>query len=782
MMLTKGVREQSMKYSTRDGLFSAMFAAMTSTFLSAFALALGADNIYIGLLSSIPLLFWTLAQMPSAKLVERIGSRKSITFTSITLSRLMWVLIILIPFMNLHGNLMFLLLFVTISSLLHGMSNPAWTSWMGDLVPQKIRGKYFGARMRASTFFSMLALLLCILIFQMYPKTTLEGFQIVFFLGVISGLCSSFYLRKVAEPDFMLEEKEAKERQKCISVRDKRPGNRLKKFLLIFFIWNFSVMLASPFFVVRLIETLHADYYWIAVQIIIDNFFMFAFQGLWGKYSDRFGNKLIMSVCAIGAAFYPFCWLFITDPIQIIPVEILSGIAWGGFNLTYFNYLICVSPPDKRPKYSAMFNVVLGTSGVIGPILGGVISEYYVGSYLFGFTQLEAVFFLSWILRLSAAVLFIVFLEEIEVFEKYRMAYVFGDIRRYGQTRMASFVTMTERAGAKAVVLTEKEVKHALGDIVSSISQIHMHGRTMHSMGMDSGHELSEAAKELEKHTMKVLDSTPKNLRVLENSAHEERAEGVKESLEKARRDMERIEKTAMELAGSSGEKKEHRIKELTKIVTETSEKMKDVHDQIKEIRQEQEKEVKQEVKDAVKEAKEAEKEAQAQKEAAERIRKEAEEADRKAHEERETADKARKEAEEKAKEAEKMAREEREASEKAAEKAADKAKKEADDAAKEVEKKAQAEREAVEKAAKEAEEKARREKDIAEKAAKEAEETAREAERKAREEKEAAEKARKEAEAAKETAKEAEKAAQEQKEAAKEIAKESGEKEETSK
>ena len=62
-----------------EGMCSnAMFSVVTSGLLAAYALALGANNLQIGIISAIPFIT-QLAQIPSVLLVERYKSRKAIS-------------------------------------------------------------------------------------------------------------------------------------------------------------------------------------------------------------------------------------------------------------------------------------------------------------------------------------------------------------------------------------------------------------------------------------------------------------------------------------------------------------------------------------------------------------------------------------------------------------------------------------------------------------------------------------------------------------------------------
>jgi hypothetical protein len=53
-----------------QGILWAIYYGLTSTFLIAFALALGASNTIIGIAGALPYLAAILAQVPGAKLVD----------------------------------------------------------------------------------------------------------------------------------------------------------------------------------------------------------------------------------------------------------------------------------------------------------------------------------------------------------------------------------------------------------------------------------------------------------------------------------------------------------------------------------------------------------------------------------------------------------------------------------------------------------------------------------------------------------------------------------------
>src|SRR3989338_1488031 len=82
---------RSMRYSTAEGMFNAASSSIQESFITPLALSMGASNAEIGLLSSAKNMASTSAQIPGAKLTQKL-SRKSIWVMSVAIGKvLLWI-------------------------------------------------------------------------------------------------------------------------------------------------------------------------------------------------------------------------------------------------------------------------------------------------------------------------------------------------------------------------------------------------------------------------------------------------------------------------------------------------------------------------------------------------------------------------------------------------------------------------------------------------------------------------------------------------------------------
>ena len=112
-----------------------------------------ASPFQFGVLAALPFIA-SLLSLPASLLIERTGERKKIFLYGLYFQRLLWFPIALVPLWIVsqygparrrRGDAVFLLL-MFIMHAAGAVGGPAWVSWMADVVPERLRGKYFSRR------------------------------------------------------------------------------------------------------------------------------------------------------------------------------------------------------------------------------------------------------------------------------------------------------------------------------------------------------------------------------------------------------------------------------------------------------------------------------------------------------------------------------------------------------------------------------------------------------------------------------------------------------------
>lgn len=415
--LTVKQKLYALRVSIYEGIFANIYANLTgSIFLPAFALALGANNLHIGILASVPF-FANIGQLAGGYLVERYNQKKLFAILFSFVSRSLWLPIIITSLVleKNPGLVLKILIFLVIGSSLFGAkSGVSWLSWMAGLVPDEIRGRYFGLRNSllgaANVLFSILAGLFLDWFKHHYPDHPhLRAFEIVFLFAVCCGLFSAFLLIRQPEPALVNYKKEKFKELVFAPLRHQQ----FRKFMSFAVPWSFVVNMASPFFVVYMLNNLHVSYTFAALMMVSSAFADFIGMSIWGHLSDRFGNKPIIILSTIVTTILPLVWLLTSDSKYVVLIfipllHLLGGFFWAGYNLCSVNLVFRMVPAFGNSIYFALWNTFNGAAAGLGALTGGIIVKnwHLVGPSLSlpDGSEYKVIFLISGMLRLLSGI------------------------------------------------------------------------------------------------------------------------------------------------------------------------------------------------------------------------------------------------------------------------------------------------------------------------------------------------------------------------------------------
>ncbi len=410
--------DRSLRHSVRDGAAYAVMSGSGETYFSAFAVFLKASTAQIGFLASVPPLLASFAQLLSAWLGHVFGNRRAIILAGAGLQALVWLPMLWLPWLDSVYRVEWFIVLVTLYYAFGNLAAPQWSSLMGDLVSEKKRGRFFARRTAISSISSFIALVLAGLVLNHFDgnEATKWGYALLFLVACVARLVSLYHLVRMHHPS---------DRVAVIDVPIERPtwhdikNSRFAGFAGYFALIQFSVALASPFFSVYLLRDLEFSYLEFMLLAAVSVIMQFLTLNLWGRFSDSFGNRVILRVCGSLIPLVPLSWLVSTDFVYLLVVQGLGGMVWAGFSLSASNFLYDLVPPHKRVTYMAAHNVLAGIGVFAGALLGGYLGSVMPDRYLLmGYelifeSPLYNVFLLSFLCRALVSMVLIPRIHEV---------------------------------------------------------------------------------------------------------------------------------------------------------------------------------------------------------------------------------------------------------------------------------------------------------------------------------------------------------------------------------
>jgi MFS family permease len=397
-------RLAGLRWFWREAIFVQAAESLSADYIPLFALAAGATSTDIGLLAAVANLLSVAGFLPGAMIAARLRTRKIMVLaTSYGPSRLMLPLLAALPFLLPSGSvLVFFIIAVNALRIFGGsMGNPAWTSFVADLVPQERRGRFFSSRLFVSGLTALaISPLAGLMIRTVNGGAThaLLGYQVSLAAAFVVGLFSIAFFLRIPEPPPRTPPRLRRQARDLLGLLRGNPA--FTWLAASSFVWGVAVNMAGPFFNVFIVTELGGN-----VAVVGTTAGAFALAGLFGQLifgraADRRGNRRILILTGLGIPIIPCLWAVAQIPLHAYLLNIPGGILWAGYNLASFNILLEMSPAEDRESAFALYQTIVAVSAVIGPLLGGLLVS------LVGF---RVMFVLSGAGRLVGTILFLFF-------------------------------------------------------------------------------------------------------------------------------------------------------------------------------------------------------------------------------------------------------------------------------------------------------------------------------------------------------------------------------------
>lgn len=360
---------------------------------------LGATNLQIGFFSAI-VGIGQIAQLVGVYIFDRTRTRKVLWVTMVLVYRFLTFGIVGFAIyahlqsaspMLVWSMLALLAMGFTMSQL----TANAWWSWMADLAPQAVRGRFLGNRQLAATVATLLGTLPVILLDLKgvgrdsagnYTATADYIFIAIFAVCTLSGIIDIIIHAYIPEPA-RLDRPDATSWKDTIDnllapIRDRN----FRPFTVAMTLGSLSVMFWSPFVwpYLKSKEFINIEYWVYFASIALHCLGMFLGSRYWGLLVDRFGSKPVMAI-TYAAGFLSVYLFFITPENATVLVLVLGGLVggfmWSGMMLASAQLMLTLSPTKIRNSYVATHGAITGTAILAAPLAAGALAEWAKGYF-----------------------------------------------------------------------------------------------------------------------------------------------------------------------------------------------------------------------------------------------------------------------------------------------------------------------------------------------------------------------------------------------------------------
>ena len=454
---------------------SVYFTAIAGSPVTLFAEALGATPFTFGLLAAAPFAASLLA-LPAAVWSDYTGRRKSIFMVSLYLQRVMWWPISVLPPLLLYYKVTdgptALGVFVGLFALMHccgAIGGPSWMSWMADVIPRRVRGRYFARRRQFGILSALPAALLVGFLLDRFVgnngDTAAAGasvgypvnYHVLIVCGGVFAVASLFGVVDIALFHLVPHDARPQGVGEPFAVTMRRLGGslwqplkdrRFLAFAAFVGMLTFSTAPVGTFITLMLVQKLKVDNLAIQTMLLVAPMAAsLAVSGLWGRAVDKFGKKAILGLASAGVVPVALLWALVASHSGVgsvgwgwvVVAYVASaggGMFWAGIEIANFNYVLDLAGTKTGGStktggaagggYVAVNSVLVNVAGVAGGLTFGKLASSTQNLAVdvgggFGVLDGFAVLFLaSLALRLVAVTVFLPLVQEDAAFRHHK--------------------------------------------------------------------------------------------------------------------------------------------------------------------------------------------------------------------------------------------------------------------------------------------------------------------------------------------------------------------------
>jgi MFS family permease len=382
--LSDDARRAAMRSVFTAWIFGAFWMyIVTGVAQTRLAKLIGLPPFGFGLLAAMPFA-GALMQLPTSLFIERYGHHKPVFIAAGLLHRALWIVVGLVPWM-LTGAWSWVVFLgaVSLSAAANHVANPIWVTWMSELVPPRIRGRFFSNRTRAG---QGVGLGITLLVGWLLDRAGAAGpaahvgvMALLFCSAGLFGMADFLVFLRVPPPS---ARKPRQDLGLADLLREPLQDRGFRSFLLYVALLTCGTAYTGQFIWLQLLDVAgvsnsRASLLMVVVPLIVS----MSSSPVWGRILDRVGTKRILTVCACCVFQGGAAWIFVQGPYWWVgyAAVLVSSMAWPGVELAHFNLLLSRGDPLRGRRYGSVYpaitSFVVAVSGVLSGLLAGVIGQ-----------------------------------------------------------------------------------------------------------------------------------------------------------------------------------------------------------------------------------------------------------------------------------------------------------------------------------------------------------------------------------------------------------------------
>jgi len=349
------------------------------TYLPVFLARLGASPTMMSLLTAGQFLVGMISYIPGGAYAERHMNQVRLANITSIIARSSYLLIALLPLAFDKTVLPPMAVTIwTLAAIPTAVFVPSFFTVVQQAVPVQIRAQFLGVRWAIMTLISAISIPLFGLLLDHTPF--ILGYQIVFGFSFLGSVLHMVHFGQIQVPPFVADSREAYGKRSWLEgarvfLRSFTESPLFVRYSLATLAFRLALYIPYALFSVYWVRGLHASDTIIGLRGGVGYTFLALGYILWGRWSHRWGDRIVLLFSGLAFGFYPLVTVMIPSMEWLPAVAALWGFAGSGIDIGLFAMMMALSPEDKRPRFVAATYMLSSFTSFVGPLLGAALAE-----------------------------------------------------------------------------------------------------------------------------------------------------------------------------------------------------------------------------------------------------------------------------------------------------------------------------------------------------------------------------------------------------------------------
>jgi MFS family permease len=364
------------------------------SFNGAFVLKLGASNELIGAMASLPALVVILLTVPAARFVESRRDRRPWVVGSLGVSRILYLLIGLVPWLlPAPAQALAIVALIILQQVPLAFFQSAFWALISEVCPPDRRSALFSTRtmllaasVAGSAFLSGL-----FLDWLPFPL----NFQILNLAAFFLAQWSTYLVSKVEHPPNPAAAPASAPAPEAPDTPSRRAGrlpawwrslNReaARAFMndhRAFVNFNLATLVcwagawaAGPLYTIFLVRELQVSNAWLGTAATLGQIGVMLAAPVWHRIIGRKGNLWVVLRTVLLTGLYPMLIVMVPHPTPILGISFVNTLNDTGINIAHTAIFLDVIPPRRRSTFIALHTALMNMGAMVAPVLSTALA------------------------------------------------------------------------------------------------------------------------------------------------------------------------------------------------------------------------------------------------------------------------------------------------------------------------------------------------------------------------------------------------------------------------